>query len=321
MTETILWHPVALSQSLGVGPRPFSLLGRDGVLWRDGQAQPHAWADRCPHRGTQLSLGRVVDGRLQCAYHGWQFDSSARCVHVPALPGFAPPATHCAERFEVAEYCGLLWVRLEPGEASLPAFEAEADAKLRKLNCGPYEVHSSAPRVVENFLDMAHFGFVHEGWLGDAAHTAVPAYEVQESANGIKATQCRAWQPRSSLNASGGMMVEYTYEVIAPYTAVLTKLPLEQQGYREAIALFVCPVEPERSVVWFRLAVTDFTSSDASLRAFQDTIFAQDKPVVESQTPKCLPLGAQAERHCAADKASMAYRRYLQSLAVCFGVM
>src|SRR5256885_16533311 len=71
----------------------------------------------------------------------------------------------------------LVWVRLATGEelsavpalaalAALPAFEAEADAHLRKLNCGPYDVAASAPRIIENFLDMSHFGFVHEGWLG-----------------------------------------------------------------------------------------------------------------------------------------------------------
>jgi phenylpropionate dioxygenase-like ring-hydroxylating dioxygenase large terminal subunit len=321
MIEATHWHPVMLAESLGVQPLAFTLLDLAGVLWRDAQGRPYAFADRCPHRGTQLSLGRIVNGRLQCAYHGWQFDGAGQCVHVPALPEFVPPASHCARRFEVAEHCGLLWVRLAAGDEPLPAFEAESDENLRKVNCGPYEVHSSAPRIVENFLDMAHFGFVHEGWLGDLEHTRVPAYEVQESPRGIRATQCRAWQPRSNLNIAGGSMVEYTYEVTAPYTAVLTKLPLEQLGYRESIALFVCPVEHERSRVWFRLAVTDFASSDQSLREFQNTIFAQDKPLVESQTPRRLPLDAQAERHCAADKMSMAYRRYLQALGVRFGVV
>jgi phenylpropionate dioxygenase-like ring-hydroxylating dioxygenase large terminal subunit len=54
---------------------------------------------------------------------------------------------------------------ISDAQTSLPA-EAEADAALRKMNCGPYDVAASAPRIVENFLDMAHFSFVHEGWLG-----------------------------------------------------------------------------------------------------------------------------------------------------------
>ena len=76
---------------------------------------------------------------------------------------------------------------------------------------------------------------------------------------------------------------------MAPYTAVLTKLPQRQDGYRDEIALFVCPVEPETSRVWFRMAVTDHDSSDDELRAFQHTIFTQDQPVLESQRPQRLP--------------------------------
>ena len=106
--------------------------------------------------------------------------------------------------------------------------------------------------------------------------------------------------------------MEYTYQVTAPYTAVLTKLPDAQsvalQNFRESIALFICPVAPALSRVWFRLAVADFESSDEKLRDFQHTIFSQDRPVLESQTPACLPLDPRAELHTAADKSSAAYR-------------
>jgi phenylpropionate dioxygenase-like ring-hydroxylating dioxygenase large terminal subunit len=77
----------------------------------------------------------------------------------------------------------------------------------------------------------------------------------------------------------------------------------------------------ERSRVWFRLAVADFQSLDDTLRDFQHTIFTQDQPVLESQTPKRLPLDLRAEAHTAADKASSAYRRYLSQQSITFGVI
>jgi Phenylpropionate dioxygenase and related ring-hydroxylating dioxygenases, large terminal subunit len=135
----------------------------------------------------------------------------------------------------------------------------------------------------------------------------------------VLATGCRAWQPRSNRLSTEGSDVEYTYAVTAPYTAVLTKLPQKQDGYRDVISLFVCPVEPERSRVWFRMAVTDFASSDEELRAFQHTIFTQDQPVVESQVPRRLPLSG-GELHSAADRLSAAYRRYLREQGITFGV-
>ncbi len=91
-------------------------------------------------------------------------------------------------------------------------------------------------------------------------------------------------------------------------------------GWRESIALFICPVTPVRSRVWFRLAVADFDSPDEKLRSFQHTIFTQDQPVLESQMPQCLPLDLRAELHTAADKASSAYRRFLRQSGITFGV-
>ena len=318
MKEHLLWHPVCGADALKDAPLPVRLLERELVLWRDAAGQARAFADRCPHRGARLSLGRVQQGVLECPYHGWQFDASGQCVKVPALPGFQPPPGHKACAHGVAEAAGLLWVRLD-GDAPAPQVEGEHDARLRKLTVGPYDVATSAPRIVENFLDLSHFGLVHEGWLGDRAHLAQHDYRVEASATGLLATGCKAWQPKSNRLASGGSEVEYTYAVTAPYTAVLTKLPEQQGGYRDVISLLVCPLEPERSRVWFRLAVTDFDSTDDELRAFQHTIFTQDQPVLESQTPRRLPLSG-GELHSAADRLSAAYRRYLREQGITFGV-
>jgi len=325
MVERGFWHPVLDAGSLSVGaPQAARLLGVDLVLWRDASGAPLAWADRCPHRGTKLSLGRVVvavdgDARLECPYHGWQFAASGQCVRIPALPEFKPPAAHRACAFEACEAHGLVWVRMAAGDAGLPEFTAEHDPHLRKLLCGPYTVEASAPRIVENFLDVAHFGFVHDGWLGDRAHPSLADYRIEPTPTGFVASGCQAWQPQSNRLSEQGGMVDYRYELTAPYSAVLTKLPRAQGGYKDEIGLFVCPQDHERSVVWFRLAVTDTASTDAELRAFQHTIFTQDQPVLESQQPKRLPLHA-GELHCAADRSSSAYRRFLVERGITFGV-
>jgi phenylpropionate dioxygenase-like ring-hydroxylating dioxygenase large terminal subunit len=276
-------------------------------------------------------MGRVVaesdaagGARLECPYHGWRFAAGGRCERIPALPGFEPPAGHRAVAFEAIERYGLVWVRLAPGLAGPPAFPAEDDARLRKIGCGPYEVDTSAPRVVENFLDLAHFGFVHEGSLGARERPEVDDYRVEDTPTGPRATGCRAFQPASSIRATGGSVVDYAYEVVGPYAAVLTKAPADPaavaiEGFREAIALFVCPTSEETCRVWFRLATTDFAASEASARAFQDAIFAQDAPIVASQRPKRLPLDPRAEMHCAADRASTAYRRHLERSGVTYG--
>jgi phenylpropionate dioxygenase-like ring-hydroxylating dioxygenase large terminal subunit len=347
MHEQTLWHPVAAQADLADEPLALTLLGQPLVLWRDGTGNAHAFADRCPHRGTPLSMGRVREGRLECAYHGWQFEAGGRCVHIPAVPEHAPAPSHAACAHEVQAAHGLWWVRLaaddggvreraEPGKAALPALTG---LPARQVVCGPYDVATSAPRVVENFLDTSHFGFVHEGWLGDRAHTAVPAYDVVAGLDGAPAVaRYRAWQPRSSAQASGGAWVDYRYEVLSPYSALLVKqadtatagaddaeaavpaaVTLTSAPPQEAYALWVCPVLPEASRVWFTLFTNDAASSDHSLRAFQHRIFSQDRPVLEAQRPRCLPLHG-AEVHSAADRLSTAYRRYLSAQNITFGV-
>lgn len=325
LKEQSLWHPVAASAALTTAPLAVVLLEQELVLWRDAAGRAHAWVDQCPHRGAKLSLGRVCEGRLECPYHGWQFSAAGQCVYVPALPGFVPPASHAVRTFGMEERYGLVWVQLMPDAAvPLPAFAAEADTQLRKVLCGPYDVATSAPRIVENFLDMAHFGFVHEGWLGMREATVIEDYRVEPTPTGLLATQCRAWQPQSNVHSTAPAQVEYTYEVVAPYTAVLTKVPdaasVALQGFRESIALFICPTTPETSRVWFRLAMADFDSPDTKLQDFQHTIFMQDKPVLESQRPRRLPLDVRAEVHTTADKASSAYRRFLKQETITFGV-
>jgi phenylpropionate dioxygenase-like ring-hydroxylating dioxygenase large terminal subunit len=348
MIEQYHWHPVASVEAIGLpldttqtaaSPLAVKLLDQELVLWRDQGGAVHAFADQCPHRGARLSLGSVVGDRLECAYHGWQFDTQAQCRLIPATPQLTPNTSLKACAYQTKLAYGLVWVRMKsdaPSELNppmgsplrspleLPRFAAESEGRLRKTNGGPYWVETSAPRIVENFLDMAHFGYVHEHWLGDRAHTQQAPCQVADTDTGLLITECFAWQPKSSVHATGGSMVEYRYEVVSPYCAVLTKVPEPSQvaiaDFKESIALFVCPVESERSLVWFRLAMNDFVSPDHELQAFQDTIFSQDKPVLESQKPKQLPLDPKAEMHSSADKASVAYRRYLKRLGIQFGV-
>ena len=112
MIERHWWHPVAEATALGAAPLGVLLLSEAIVLWRDAQGAPRAFADRCPHRGTRLSLGRVCEGRLECAYHGWQFGPDGACLHVPAVPQFVPPVSHHAGVHAALDAYGLIWVRL-----------------------------------------------------------------------------------------------------------------------------------------------------------------------------------------------------------------
>ena len=125
-------------------------------------------------------------------------------------------------------------------------------------------------------------------------------------------------QPQATLAAQGGSWVDYRYELLGPYAAALRKLPEAQAGAQDSIALFACPVDDERTRVWFAMAVSDQAAPEDALRSFQHTIFTQDQPVLESQRPRRLPVSEDAPRevHGAADRVSTAYRRWLREHGV-----
>src|SRR4051812_28500631 len=81
------WFITCRSSELEDRPRPATLQGVPLVLFRGEGGRPGALEDRCPHRNAPLTAGRVKQGHLECAYHGWRFDQAGRCRAVPGLPG------------------------------------------------------------------------------------------------------------------------------------------------------------------------------------------------------------------------------------------
>lgn len=313
------WLPVASSWQLSAdGPLAARLLGEDLVLWR-AQDRVLAWQDRCPHRGAQLSLGQVQaeGGVLACPYHGWRFAADGACVHIPAHPDQKPPPRAAITAYPTHEEYGLIWVCLGEPAGHAPPFTEWADPGYRKVLCGPYAINAAGPRVIENFLDVAHFPFVHAAFLGDPQHAAVPDYAAEITADGVIARDIQVWQPDP--DGSGvGSWVSYTYHALRPLTARFTK---HSRAGEFAIFLTVTPVEETRSIAWMWIAM-DYAGEipPEQIRSFQDRIVAQDVPVVESQRPARLPLDLQAELHLRSDRTSIAYRRWLRELGLTFGV-
>jgi phenylpropionate dioxygenase-like ring-hydroxylating dioxygenase large terminal subunit len=310
------WHAVAFSSDLPEGGvKAARLLSEDVVLWRvNGQVM--AWRDLCLHRGSRLSLGRVKADTLVCPYHGWTYNTGGKCIVMPAHPEQTPSPRAVVDTYQVSESTGFIWVC--PGESKQPppTFSEWNDASYRKVACGPYDVDASGPRVIENFLDVAHFPFVHEGLLGDQDHTEIEEYDVVTDENGVTADNIKVWQPDPDGTGQAKEVV-YTYKVFRPLTAYFTK---KTEGPQFAIFFTITPVDPVRSLGWMWIAMNyAHDMPEEEVRGFQDTVFAQDRPIVEGQRPELLPLDLQAELHLRSDKTAIAYRKWLNDLGLSFG--
>jgi phenylpropionate dioxygenase-like ring-hydroxylating dioxygenase large terminal subunit len=217
---------------------------------------------------------------------------------------------------------GFVWVCLGSPAQDIPEFAALGEPDRWIISNGPIAVAVSGLRAVENFLDMGHFAFVHTGYLGEEPHTEIKTYTVRpRPGGGIVATECKAWQPRASLAATEGFEVDYIYEVVRPYTVLLYKVNPVQPTRWDMIVLFLQPVSEERCVAHLLSAFLKDGLDEASVRRFGQLIFCQDKPILENQLPKRLPLGPATEIPVRADAASAAYRRYLRDTGIRYGAI
>lgn len=159
------WYIVAASADLSERPRPVALNGLPLVTFRDSSGQSVALLDRCAHRNAPLSAGRVVDGNIQCHYHGWQFDGAGACKLVPGLCAEADHPGRRVPSFACRDSQGWIWVYSEPDvEPQAEPYEIPCADQPGYLTMREHlEMPGPLDAVAENALDVPHTAFVHSG--------------------------------------------------------------------------------------------------------------------------------------------------------------
>ena len=95
------WYPVTFVRDFSAQhPYGFTLYDEPFVLFKDRAGKLACLQDICPHRAAKLSDGQLIEGKIECLYHGWQFDLSGKCQHIPQLPDEAKiPHNACVKSF------------------------------------------------------------------------------------------------------------------------------------------------------------------------------------------------------------------------------
>lgn len=154
------WFPICLSNEVGPG----AVVGRDFldgrvIVLRDDAGDVSVMSAYCPHLGADLCVGDVVHGRIRCAFHHWEYDSTGKCVKTGI--GDAPPPRARLFRFPTQERYGLIWAfnGTEP-LFDLPDYEVP-DAKLvfkaielTDMDLDPWVIMCNTP-------DLQHIKIVH----------------------------------------------------------------------------------------------------------------------------------------------------------------
>ncbi|MET4577479.1 aromatic ring-hydroxylating dioxygenase subunit alpha [Ottowia thiooxydans] len=165
------WYVAAWADEITRALLARQILGDRIVLYRKLDGSAAAVADRCPHRFAPLSMGKLVDDTIECAYHGLRFDCSGKCTFNPHGNGMVPPKA-LVRSFPVAERYKLLWIWMgEPekaDESAIPEFDFLVDPKFQNVKGytlaeGHYEL------MTDNIMDLGHIEFLHPGLLGSEA--------------------------------------------------------------------------------------------------------------------------------------------------------
>jgi vanillate O-demethylase monooxygenase subunit len=266
-----------------------------------------------------LSAGRIEDGELVCAYHGFRYNGQGQCTCIPAHPDAAIPAKLRVQTFPARERYGLIWTRLvDDGPSPFPELNEWDDPDYLQVLPHNVELDASAGRQVEGFLDVSHFAFVHLKTFGELNNREVPGYPVELTAAGFRADYISTVSnyPRhlKHLNPSG-FKWRRLFEVWLPFTAKLTVF-FPDNG-RLHILNAASPVSARATRVFVPLC-RNF-DKDASLQDtldFNHQVFDEDKAIVERQFPEDLPINLQDEVHIRADKSSITYRQGLAKLGL-----
>lgn len=320
------WHPVLPVDQLGDSPVRVELLGEGWVLARiDGEVR--AFADRCPHRSARLSDGQLLDatpttgGTLQCPYHGWRFDGGGHCRLVPALGPDAkvPPATLTAA-FLVERY-GLFWLAPdEPACDVLPIAEFD-DLALDTIWIPSVDVAAGAAQVIDNFLDFAHFPFVHAGTFGSDDDILVAPFETRSAADGwgfVVEHDHTIENHEDPLVATGEHPLvqprSMRYEYRAPFSANL-RLDLPLTGMVNAIVMLCQPLDLGRTRVHMAMIRNDCPTAGEREAAieFELRVFDEDLKILERLADPTLTLD-RGQVHTRVDRHTVEYRRILKRL-------
>jgi phenylpropionate dioxygenase-like ring-hydroxylating dioxygenase large terminal subunit len=400
------WQRVATTAEVTVRPTRVEVGGQAYVLVRLAPDAPvTVFVDQCPHRMLPLSAGVVVDGRLRCGYHGWEFDPAGRCTRVPSsptgsaippraaltvphdvlecdgavwLPGDPAPApaavlpdpalgnTHPAlrrgwhpaalagelgadelavrllgqdwllwrdggavradpEPYAVVEDRGVIW--LAPEEPVTPRLDVpeDGDPGYRGGWLSPARTTSPAGLMADNFLDVAHFPFVHTSTFGAGQVTEVPAYDVQVEPGGFRSVQ-EQWfaNPEDPGVAAGLRPVRQrrraTYVYRLPFQLLLRLEELDA-GAVKVIIFLLQPEDVRSTRVYTKLLVhgiggvevpeADVVSSEMH---FEQAVLDEDLALQACMRLHGIPLRMRDEVHVRADRSGVALRRALAGL-------
>jgi phenylpropionate dioxygenase-like ring-hydroxylating dioxygenase large terminal subunit len=318
---------------------PWGVRERDGQVWVapvDPAAADPAPADR---RGTE-QIFTNLDPSLQAAWHPVAVRTElppdpqadplvirllGRNWHLTLADDGSPQAGTADDGSVPAgltEQYGLVWLAPRPPRTPILAVPDDADPDFAGAWLVPERTSSCAGLLADNFLDVAHFPFVHAGTFGAAEERYVPPFEVEPAGDGFSSVQEQWFDNPEDAGVAAGLRpvrqrrrAGYRY---APPFQLLLRLEELDAGAVKTILFFLQPEDLDSTRIYTKMLLHNIGGVRvpgpdvvAAEVAFEVAVLAEDLALQRSMTVTGLPLLLRDELHVRADRSGVALRRAL----------
>ncbi|MEQ8896957.1 MAG: ring-hydroxylating oxygenase subunit alpha [Roseovarius sp.] len=266
-----------------------SIAGRPVAVVRDRDGVLRAFYNVCKHRAHELLSGEGNTSRIMCPYHAWVYRLDGQLVRAPETEHLVDfePGEICLDAVQVEEFCGFVFVNLDPAAKPLQEQSGNLGTEIRHwapdiedLTLGhrlTYDIKSNWKNVVDNFLECYHCPTAHKDFcdLVDMDTYKVTTYESYSS------HMADAGQgANSAYDVSNATVRTHAVWWLWP-TTCLMRYP----GRSSMIVLNIIPVGPDRTLETYDFFLEtpepDAMERDA-MRYLDEVLQVEDIGLVES---------------------------------------
>ena len=331
------WYIAAWAHEVKQGPLARTICKEPVVLFRDKDTgRAAALEDRCCHRGTPLRFGEVVDGGLQCGYHGMVFDCSGSCVHIPGQDMISERAK--VRSYPLVEKDEFLWIWLgDPDKADTTKildYPWHNDYKKWPHRHEMYHVKADYMLMVDNLMDLTHLGYIHKSTIGGNPKVHIEAeMQVKPKESGLHFIR---WMKNSSPPPSYTKAVPFKgnvdrwqeFEYVAPGNIIQWSGALdvgrnatenrEQDGGFQLRLFHGLTPETETTCFYFWSTANGYRQNEpeATDQLFAEITraFNEDKTIVEGQQDMLTRTGETGLINIASDRARVHMRMTVERM-------
>ncbi|MBT6434654.1 MAG: aromatic ring-hydroxylating dioxygenase subunit alpha [Deltaproteobacteria bacterium] len=308
------WYACEFSSRVTTSPTPLMLLGEKLVLYRRSSGEVVCLRDKCVHRGDELSRGRVINDCLACPYHGWQYDESGACVHIPSnTEGQSISKKAKVKSYPTQENYGFIWVFMgdlpEAERPPIPELPEYGQPGWRTFEFD-WLLKGHYTRVAENAIDVSHLPFLHSETYGEEQN---PLFALEDFEEGEWGGQGKY---RHATMVPGILRLRWPkpLDSVTTFTYHLPNITSTRADIvYGTVLLFMShvPVSATETKIMY-LCMRNFYTwpiFDGFVKKGAMNIFLEDQESIEKQHPFRAPLNFAEELHVKADLLPLALRK------------